>query len=249
MMKNHAAVSVVLLLLCGAACVQTKHPPMPEALEFLQSDNAVLYEEVAVPEWDGRSYYVFQPQHAAPTTGFIFYGGSQVDPRGYAPLAHDIAAAGYMMVLVSMPQDMALLDPERAGIVIDAFPGIETWAIGGHSMGGIAACAYAKDNLSRIDAVILWASKPTEENSLADADIAALVIYAGEDGIYPKDVIDESRKDLPPDTVYVEIQGGNHFQFGWYLDDHQPTDGEATIPREEQTRQIVSATVDFLSVL
>jgi pimeloyl-ACP methyl ester carboxylesterase len=232
-----------------AACSQTGHPPMPEALVFLQSDNAVLYQEVTVPEWDGDSYHVFQPRAAAPTRGFIFYGGSSVDPRGYAPSAHDIAAAGYMMVLVSVPLDMALLAPERAGVVIEAFPEITTWAIGGHSMGGIAACAYAKDNLDVIDAVILWASYPSEENSLADTGMPALVISASEDGIYPPDVIDDARKDLPPDTVYVEIQGGNHFQFGWYLDDHQPVDGEATITREEQTARIVDATVDFLSAL
>jgi hypothetical protein len=54
---------------------------------------------------------------------------------------------------------------------------------------------------------------------------------------------------LPPDTEYVEISGGNHFQFGWYLDDHQPIDGEATISREEQLRQAVEATIGFLAGL
>ncbi len=248
-MKYTYTYIIVLSALMLTACNQSAHPPMPEALEYLQSDNAVLYEAVSVADWDDAPYYVFKPSGQEPTIGFIFYGGSQVDPRGYAPSAYDIAAAGYLVVPVAMPRDMALLAPGRADTVVEAFDTIETWAIGGHSMGGIAACKYAKDNPGAVDAVILWASKPTEQNRLDTADITALSIYAANDGIYPKDVIDESKAHLPPDTVYTEIIGGNHFQFGWYLDDHQPIDGDAEISREEQTAEIVTATVNFLDTL
>jgi predicted alpha/beta-hydrolase family hydrolase len=245
-----AVVLVWVLLGFSLGCsTQSAHPPMPAALDYLASDDDVLFETVIVPEWDDAAYYAFAPAGSAPQTGVIFYGGSQVDPRGYAPPAHDIAAAGFLVVLVSMPRDMALLAPERAGRVISDFPEIGTWAVGGHSMGGIAACAFAKENQEGVDAVVLWASKPTANNRLDTTELAALSIYASEDGIYPADVIDESRLHLPADTQYVEIKGGNHFQFGWYLDDHQPIDGEATISREEQLGQTVEVTVAFLQTL
>lgn len=243
------SICVFLIYMLAACSAQTPHPPMPEALEFLQSDGVVMYEEVTVAEWDDDSYHVFKPQDQGPTKGFIFYGGSQVDSRSYAPCAYEMAREGYLIVLVSFPKDVALLAPERAGVVIQAFPDIEVWAIGGHSMGGIAACEYAKGNLGTFDAVILWASKPTEENRLDDADIAALSIYATNDGIYDAATIEESQDHLPDDTVWVEIEGGNHFQLGWYLDDHKPIDGDAEITREDQQAQAIAATLDFLDGL
>ncbi len=90
-------------------------------------------------------FFSRKPRHAS--TALIFYGGANCDARAYAPMAREIARAGFMMVLVKMPDDWALQAPERAAVVIDAFPDITAWAIGGHSMGGIAACEFAKEHL------------------------------------------------------------------------------------------------------
>lgn len=248
---KYCVVGTLFIALCIAGgCTQKEgHEPMPEALAALQSDNEVLYSETAVPDWDGESYYVFKPRQAEPLTALVFYGGANCDARAYAPMAHDIAKAGFMMVLVKMPNNTSMLAPDRAAVVIAAYPEITTWAIGGHSMGGISACKFAKENLETIDAVVLWASYPSNQNKIDQTDLKALSISATNDGIYPPDKIEESRSMLPPDTVYVVIQGGNHQQFGWYTGDHKPVDDDATITREEQTAQIVAATVDFLSTL
>jgi len=235
------------LLLC--ACGQKTHPPMDEALEYIKSDSEVTCVEVPVADWDNRPYYVFSPAAGDAATAFIIYGGSQVDPRSYAPHAYGLARQGYTVVLVSMPSDMALLAPERADTVIDALASVDTWVIGGHSMGGIAASAYAKDNLDKIDAVIMWASYPTEDNRLDQTDLAALTLYATYDGIYTPETVEESLEHLPPGTVMVEIEGGNHFQFGWYQNDHKPYDGDAVISREEQTSLVVETTAAFLDSL
>ncbi len=206
-------------------------------------------KRIAVPQWDDAPYYVFKPQGREPVKGFIFYGGSQVDPRGYAPAAHAIAGQGFLMVLVAMPRDTALLAPERAEVVIQAFPDVDLWAVGGHSMGGIAACQFARDNLDLIDAVILWASQPTEQNRIDATELEALSIFASNDGIYTPEVIEQSRQHLPADTVWVDIQGGNHYQFGYYQNDHKPFDGDAQISREQQQAQIIAATTAFLEQL
>ena len=55
---------------------------------------------------------------------------------------------------------------------------------------------------------------------------------------------------LPEDTVYVEIEGGNHTQFAYY--DTSPdvfleNDKAATITLEEQQEIILKSTSDFLA--
>ena len=59
--------------------------------------------------------------------------------------------------------------------------------------------------------------------------------------------IQNSREMLPPITVYVEIAGGNHAQFGYY--GNQSGDNPATITREAQQSQTLNATVELLQKL
>lgn len=241
---------ICCLLLSAIICAcSAGHPARESALAYLDSDNAVIVTKVPVPDWNNAAYYTFEPNGNDASKGFIIYGGASIEPEAYAPAAYGIAAAGHLAVLVKMPNDTSLLAPERAAQVIAALPDVSTWAIGGHSMGGIAACAFAKDNLDLIDAVILWASHPSEANRLDETSLAAISISAENDGIYPPDVIQASAEHLPEDTQWVEIEGGNHYQFGWYEDDHQPIDGDAEISLVQQTDEIVSATVQFMNSL
>ena len=52
------------------------------------------------------------------------------------------------------------------------------------------------------------------------------------------------RERSPNDVVWVEMEGANHAQFGWY--GIQPGDGVATISREEQQKWILEETLAFL---
>ena len=248
-MKLPSTLLACLLIAVRMTACTAGHPARDSALVYLQSDNAVTVTKTPVADWDNASYYLFKPNGTEPTRGFIIYGGASIEPEAYAPAAYGIAAEGHLAALVKMPMDTSLLAPERAALIIAALPAIETWAIGGHSMGGIAACAFARNNPDLIDAVILWASHPSEANRLDESALAALSISAENDGIYPPDVIQASAEHLPEDTQWVEIEGGNHYQFGWYEDDHQPIDGDATITLEQQTAEIVTATVQFMDNL
>lgn len=252
MQINSAWKLVVLAFLCLslASCKPKEgHEPLPEALAALQSDGGVRYSHTAVAAWDNDSYCMFQPAAAPATTALILYGGANCDVRSYSPMAREIARAGYMVVLVEMPDDWALSAPERAGVVMAAFPEIDAWAMGGHSMGGIAACDFTLGHPDAVDAVVLWASWPSPPYALDQTGVKALSVSATLDGVYPPAKIEKSKAMLPADTVYAVIQGGNHQQFGWYTGDHQPFDGDAVISRDDQTAQIVAATVSFLDTL
>jgi hypothetical protein len=54
-------------------------------------------------------------------------------------------------------------------------------------------------------------------------------------------------KLLPPLTLRIEIEGGNHAQFGWY--GNQAGDNSPTITRELQQNRTVTATVSLLEKL
>ena len=252
-----AAVSSLLFLFLLTGCSDTtpgSFPPMYKALCALTSDFAVTVQKVTVEEWEEESnyYYVFQPKGTNPETGFIFYPGGAVDPRAYAPFAHAIAAQGFLTVIVKMPGDFAITARDRAATVIDDYAAIVTWAIGGHSLGGVSSCAYAQKNSQDVDGIVLWAAYPSESFRIEDKDLPVISIYGTNDGVVTLDDIGASEEHLPPDTLWVPIEGANHTQFGWYNtspDPLQEDDNPADITRQQQQDYVVDTTSSFLESL
>ena len=230
------AIAVVAFVIWGS----TPLGPMPEALAALESDANVA---VATDPW-----LSFTPTQGAQNTGLIFYPGGRVDPRSYAPMARAIAEAGYPVVIVPMPLNLAVFGVNRAADVIAAHPEVEHWVIGGHSLGGSMAASFTRNNPDLIDGLFLVASYPASSDDLSGFDdLTTYSVSATNDGLATPDKIDASRPLLPADTIWVPIEGGNHAQFGYYGD--QPGDGLATISREEQQRQTVEAALQMLSTV
>lgn len=218
---------------------QTPLGPMPEALAALESDSAVRVET--------EPWLEFWPQNRAPTSGVILYPGGRVDSRSYAPAARALAEEGYLAVITPVPLNLAVFDSGAAAGVIAAYPEIETWVVGGHSLGGVMAAGYAEANADAVDGLVLWASYPADDVLAERSKPAVTSIYATNDGLSTLEDIEASRANLPPATRWVEIAGGNHAQFGWYGE--QPGDGQATISRQAQQDQIVAATAELLEIL
>lgn len=236
------SVALFLLILAAAGFVvwaETPLGPMPEALAALETDSAVRVES--------DPWFTFWPLDAAPNGGVIIYPGGRVDPRSYAPAARALAGEGYLVVITPMPLNLAVLNANVAADVVQAYPEIETWVVGGHSLGGAMAANYAEGQRDVVDGLVLWAAYPANDALTARSELEVLSIYATNDGLSTPEDIESSRADLPDNTRYVEIAGGNHAQFGWYGE--QPGDGEATISRLEQQEQIVTATAEFLAEL
>lgn len=243
MKKTWRKIGLGLLIIISLAAigftVWAVTPPLPEptALNSLSANENVDYQR-------SGSWLVFTPRGSGSNIGLILYPGGRVDPRSYAPHARAIAEAGFTVVVVPMPLNFAFLGIDRANEVIDTFQTIDTWAIGGHSLGGAMAVEFADANPSQVEGLILWASYPAETTDLSGLDLSVLSIYASNDGLATSQDIEESRARLPQDTNWVEIEGGNHAGFGWY--GPQNGDGPLTINKSEQQAQIVSATVEFL---
>ena len=180
-----------------------------------------------------------------PKVGLVIYPASRVDWRAYAPVAAAIARAGFLVVVVAMPLNLASLDVARAQSVMKKFTRIprlgHARARGGRSHGrsirrASPACRTGPHPLGRASG---------GGNNLASSPrISAMSISAERDGLVPQLVVRESAWLLPATTRWVTIVGGNHSQFGWYGD--QARDGKALISRAEQQARVVRATVDML---
>ena len=231
---------LVIALAVSGFVVWANNPltPMPEALAALESDATVL---VSVE----NGWYIFRPLAAQPTTGFIFYPGGRVDARAYAPQVRAIAEQGYLGVITPMPLNLAIFGLNQAADVVKAFPNIQYWAVGGHSLGGAMAARFVQSNPTTVQGIVFWASYP--DIDLSTFSLKAVSIYGTNDAVAQGAGIQNSDKLLPADTPFVAIEGGNHSGFGWY--GLQPGDNEATISRADQMAQTVTATADLLASL
>lgn len=239
---GRAVLIVVVLLVIIATSFSVwataTNPIMPEAERALQSDDVV---KVVI---DG--FIAFEPQTSAPSVGYVLYPGGRVQAEAYAPLARAIAEQGYLVAIVYAPLNLAFFSLDAASDVVARYPSVTRWAVGGHSLGGVAAAIYAENN-PNVAGLVLMASYPAN-NALAQRDnLQTLSLYATQDGLASVDAVLSSRQSLPKNTRFVAIEGGNHAQFGWY--GAQYGDKPASITHAEQTAQIARETLALLAEL
>jgi len=236
---------VLTLLLLGYGYWRYDHAdreskPTEAALAALASDEGV---EVIENEW-----YIFKPRDAEPSTGLIFYPGGEVDERGYAQPLHEIAAAGYLVVMVPMPLQLAVFDIDAAAEVVQQFPEIQTWAIAGHSLGGSMAAVYAADNMDSIAGLLLWDSYAPGDMTASPQHIT-MIHRADDSGNPPPDYMDKLPL-LPEQTQYLALKGGQHLNFGSFVAGrmyrNQP---EPDLNPDQQRAMVAEGSVAFLESL
>jgi hypothetical protein len=240
--KVVAAVATVVLfvfLLVFVVWASDAAPASEVALQSLNSDSQVYVS----PE---NGWVIFFPaENARPETGFIFYPGGKVDYRAYAPVLKLISAKGYFVVLLPAPLNLAMFDINAAARVQAAYPEIQHWFVGGHSLGGVAAASFAAGR-EEIRGVVLWASAPGDDR-LLEQGTPVLAVYGTNDGLFSQSMVDDSRALLPSDTQIVFMDGANHSQFGSY--GFQAGDYEAGISPESQWSQTTEITVEFFETV
>ena len=235
---------LLIILVIGGGLLYSQIPPsakpMPEAIIALQTDELV---SVTTEPW-----LTFEPTGKDFDSGLIIYPGGRVDPRAYAPSARALAEQGYLVTIVPMPLDLAFFNPNAAKDVVETYPEVENWAIGGHSLGGVAAAQFISDNPNEISGIYFWGSYPADSNDLTQIpNLTAVSIYGTNDGLSTPEKVLQASPLLPQETAFIPIDGGNHAQFGWYGE--QEGDLPATISREEQQEQIVDATAHLLETI
>ena len=222
------AVGILLLLLVILAgvffwYVSDYYRAEDVALEVMAQDSNITVQD---------NLTILSP--VSPTdTALIFYPGAKVEAEAYLPLLDQIRQTGVTCILVHMPFHMAIFDADAAENVMARFPEYQHWYISGHSMGGAMASKFASDHPDQVDGLILlgayiYGDYPDEDT---------LTIY-GSLNHSVEEHIDYTEN-------IVEIEGGNHAQFGNY--GPQKGDLPAAISAEEQQKQAVEAIEAFLA--
>ena len=220
-----AAVLVMLLLLVDGFIHYTSDYYRADAEAW-----AVMAQAEGI-EMEGDLTILASP---VPTdTALVFYPGGKVEPEAYLPLLDQIRQDGVTCILVHMPFNLAFFDVDAAQDVMVRFPRITHWYVAGHSLGGVMASTYASEHPGEVDGLILlgayvYGDFPVER---------ALTVY----GSLNQNI--EDRIDYTENVV--EIEGGNHAQFGNY--GPQKGDAPAAITADEQQAQAVAAIREFIA--
>ena len=223
---------VLFLVITGAVWLMTYKRPGDDALRALQSNDTVSVEKTEY------GYFMDGPGEEA---AFVFYPGTKIAVECYAPLMKDVADKGIDVFMVDMPFNIAALNRNAAEEIIE-WNSYNSWYIGGHSLGGVAASQYAGENPDMLDGVILMASYPGCE--IPD-QLRLLSVRASLDTVLDGKAYEESRTNWPSESVEYTIDGGNHTGFAdcslikW--------DSEAAILPDVQQRLCSEAIVSFVS--
>ncbi|MBI9104209.1 MAG: alpha/beta hydrolase [Spirochaetales bacterium] len=194
-------------------------------------------------------YYLIKPAADMPSgeseeRGVIFYPGGLVRPDSYIPLGSLLVRSGATVFIVKMPFDLAVFAPYRAEEIRPEFSGITEWIIGGHSLGGVMAVKVLYDIPEAYSGLFLLASYPAAGNNISDFSGEVLSIYGTEDTVLSPEGFAEGVSLLPASTVIMELEGGNHAQFGNY--GFQKGDSPAEISSKEQQELTASSIIDLL---
>lgn len=220
------AIVVLLLALSGAFLIYASvfYKADPVALAVMENAGNLRIEDDLI---------LLSPDTAA-DTALIFYPGAKVEYLAYLPLLEKITErSDITCILVKMPFNMAIFYVNAADRIIERYPEIENWYIGGHSMGGAMASRFASKQPDKVKGLILlgaylYGDYPAEKS---------LTVY----GSFNTSVAEQV--DYTDNVVVIE--GGNHAQFGNY--GRQKGDPDATVSSETQQKSAVEAVAGFLA--
>jgi dienelactone hydrolase len=228
-------VLVIIILVSFSIWVNITYSPDTTALRYM-----VNSQKVSVQEEDfGISFIPSEPKNKS---GVIFYPGAKVESKAYSPLAFKLAEKGYLVTIVDMPFNLAVLDVDKGKEVINHYVDVEEWYIGGHSLGGAMAGSFAYDYKGLIDGVFFLGAYPVED--LSDSKLDVLLINGSLDSIIDDDRLEGAKELIPDDGKNIILQGANHSQFGAY--GLQKNDQEAEISFEEQQKQTLELIINLL---
>lgn len=181
----------------------------------------------------------------------IYYPGGLVDSHSYINKLAPLACINHSIFIAKAPANLMVLDSDIAKNVFEFTQDINSdfnYIIAGHSLGGSMACSFVHNNPDAVEGLVLLGSYNIENSDLKAWDGTVLSVIGSNDLVLDKERYTENKSFLPMgsdyqniidipstlgdnSTIFFELQGGNHSQFGDY--GPQNGDGEATISDNE----------------
>jgi dienelactone hydrolase len=199
------AVAIVVSA-AGVVYVGTPLRGTPASIADVEENPSVTVNEAS-------GAYVLEPASAESTAGLVFYPGGRVHPDAYlASLAPLATQANVTVVVPAMPLNLAVFDQGAASQYVTG-SAIDTWYVGGHSLGGVMACRYARANPNRVDGLLLFAAYCDKD--VSETNIPVLSVAGSADTVLDRDAYESNLANLPASATVREVPL-NHSQFGSY---------------------------------
>ncbi len=183
---------------------------------------------------------VIIPTGAPSGEGLVFIPGAKVDPYAYLfKLTGIVEESGVTIVITKPTLNLAILDQRPLETFTSDAQEVETWFVGGHSLGGARACQIAGE--ADVAGLVLFGSFCA--NDLSNSQLTVLSISGSEDGLSTPEKIQSGAVLLGAATKFVEIDGFNHADFGDY--GPQSGDGVSRLTSDQARAALTAALVSL----
>ncbi|MFB7893090.1 alpha/beta hydrolase [Microbacterium sp. NPDC056044] len=191
---------------------------------------AEVKANTAIEITDTDAAIVLSPAGESADVGLVYIPGAKVDAWAYAYKVSGLVEDGVTVVITKPWLNLAFFDVRPLSTFTDLAPDVDTWLVGGHSLGGVRACQLASD----ADGLALFGSYCS--NDLSDSGLPVISVSGSEDGLSTPQKIADNRHLLPEDAEMHEIEGASHSSFGDY--GLQAGDNTPTISDEDMRDQL-----------
>lgn len=166
--------------------------------------------------------------------GFIFYPGAKVESSAYSYLS-EVNANVY---IAKFPFEMAIFDYDIADQIIEDNPQINTWYIGGHSLGGVFANRYAVRAETPITGIVYLGSYPANGDQ---SDIPGIAFFGDQDLIVGNY---KQKTNLFTNSQKIKVlKDANHSGFGNY--GQQKGDSELTTAQIKAEQRAIITNINL----
>ncbi|GAA4265847.1 alpha/beta hydrolase [Frondihabitans peucedani] len=221
---------VVVLALLAVGFLVWAHVVMPgdrtAALKVWRDDRVSVQ--------DAGDSVILRPTGPSNGVGVVFLPGAKVDPYAYLATFDGVAASGTTVVITKPTLNLAFFDTRSLATFEEHAPDVTTWAVGGHSLGGVRACQLA--TTPGTAGLLLLGSYCA--NDLSSSSLDVLSLSGSRDGLSTPAKVGAARHLLPDSASSVVIRGADHAQFGHYGE--QPGDNPATVSHAHTDRVITA---------
>lgn len=228
-MKTRKAVTITITLLILAflgfwAYVQIRTYPADDYyLNIIMTDENILITEE-------RNYFIISttsPDLSA--RPIIFYPGGLVAPEAYLyKMGMAASNLNTNVFIIKAPFNAAIFNTGAAGAIIKQYDIEQAW-VGGHSLGGIAACRFVSKTPDQVYGLYLFGSYCDQE--ISDFSGPVVSIIGLQDLIINRENYINAKSKLPAGTDIIEVEGLNHSDFGNY--GLQKDDGKSSLSNEQ----------------
>lgn len=207
------AAAISILVWANAGVMQAETGP----LDKVRTNPAVSLHETP-------DSFILYPVDGASGQGLVFIPGAKVSADAYLYKLSGVVVESGLTVVVTKPiLNLAFFDQRPLTTFTNAVPDVDTWFVGGHSLGGVRACQYAAQ--PDVSGLVLFASYCA--NNLTNVDARVLSLSGSADLLSTPEKVVAAANHLPTSTTFFPIEGANHARFGDY--GKQPGDGDASL--------------------